>query len=144
MCIPANPSTFCRSFPHLKEVFCIPLKILRKHKFYRTSIDFPPNGCQVSHSGQWCLPVRDREKELETGDGQMSRTRERGSLWRLFRENTKTFLNGILHHVRVDSRFSRPNVGRYAVGKAGSTVWYDIFFIIRTGKKYWTVIPYRT
>ena len=33
------------------------------------------------------------EKEIETGDGQMNRTRERGSLGRLFRGNTKTFLN---------------------------------------------------
>ena len=31
--------------------------------------------------------------ERKTGDGQMRRRRERGSLWRLFRENTKTFLN---------------------------------------------------
>ena len=30
---------------------------------------------------------------------EMNRTRERGSLGRLFRENIKTFLNGILHHV---------------------------------------------
>ena len=51
-----------------------------------------------------------------------------GSLWRLFRENTNTFLNGILHHVRDDSGFSRPNVGRYGTLKrttcipgAGST-----------------------
>ena len=51
--------------------------------------------------------------QIETGDGQMNRTRERGSLGRLFRENTKTFLNGILHHVRDDSGLSRPNVGRY-------------------------------
>ena len=29
----------------------------------------------------------------------MNRRRERGSLGRLFRENTKTFLNVILHHV---------------------------------------------
>ena len=50
----------------------------------------------------------------ESGDRQMSRGRERGSLGRLFRENTKIFLNGILRHVRDDSGFSRPNVGRYA------------------------------
>ena len=25
---------------------------------------------------QWCLSVRDREKEIETGDGQMNRIRE--------------------------------------------------------------------
>ena len=43
----------------------------------------------------------------------MNRTRERGSLGRLLRENTKTSLNVILHHVRDDSGFSRPNVGRY-------------------------------
>ena len=43
--------------------------------------------------------VRDREKEIETGDGQVNRTRVRGSMWRLFRENTKTFLNGIFHHI---------------------------------------------
>ena len=29
----------------------------------------------------------------------MNRTRERGSLWRLFRENTKTYLNVIPHHL---------------------------------------------
>ena len=45
------------------------------------------------------VPVsQDREKEIETGDRQMNRRRERGSLWRLFRENTKTFLNVILRH----------------------------------------------
>ena len=37
-----------------------------------------------------------------------------GSLRRLFRENTKTFPHVILHHVRDDSGFSRPTVGRYA------------------------------
>ena len=42
----------------------------------------------------------------------MNRRRERGSLWRLFRENTNTFLNVILHHVWDDSGFSQPNVGR--------------------------------
>ena len=31
-----------------------------------------------------------------------------------FSENAKTFLNGILHQVRDDSGFSRPNIGRYA------------------------------
>ena len=62
---------------------------------------------------QWWLSVRDREKGIETGDGQMNRTRERESLWRLFTENTKILLNVILHHVRDDSGFSRPNVGRY-------------------------------
>ena len=36
----------------------------------------------------------------------MSRTRERRSLWRLFRENTKTFLNVTFGMI--------PNVGRYA------------------------------
>ena len=43
----------------------------------------------------------------------MNRTRERGSLGRLFRENTKTFLNDILHHVWDDYVFSRLNVDRY-------------------------------
>ena len=43
--------------------------------------------------------LRDREKQIETGDGQMNRMRERGSLWRLFRVNTKTFLNDILRYV---------------------------------------------
>ena len=46
----------------------------------------------------------------------MNRRRERGSLGRLFRENTKTFLNDILHHVGDESGFSRPNVGRYEFG----------------------------
>ena len=42
----------------------------------------------------WCRSVRDREKEIETGDGQMNRTRKGGGgLWNLFRENDKTFLN---------------------------------------------------
>ena len=53
-----------------------------------------------------CLSVREREKEIGTGDGPMNRTRESGSLWRLFMENTKTFLNVNLHHVRDDSEFS--------------------------------------
>ena len=35
-------------------------------------------GSHVVYHYQWCLSVRDREKEIETGDGQMSRTRERG------------------------------------------------------------------
>ena len=26
----------------------------------------------------WCLSIRDREKEIKTGDGQMNRMRERG------------------------------------------------------------------
>ena len=39
------------------------------------------------------VPVRDREKVIETGDGQIHRTRKGGGLWKLFRENTKTFLN---------------------------------------------------
>ena len=71
-------------------------------------------GSFVVYQCQWCLSVRDREKENETGDGQMHRTRE--SPWRLFRENTKSFLNVILHHVRDDSGFSQPNVGRYDAG----------------------------
>ena len=41
------------------------------------------------------VPVsRDREKEIETGDGQMNRTMK-GGMWELFRKNTKTFLNVI-------------------------------------------------
>ena len=48
----------------------------------------------VVYQCQWCLLVRDREKEIQTGDGQMNRTRKGGGgLWKLFRENTKTFLN---------------------------------------------------
>ena len=43
----------------------------------------------------------------------MNRTRERGSLGRLFRENIKTFLNDTLYHVWDDTGFSRPNVGRF-------------------------------
>ena len=79
------------------------------------------SGRQVSHSGhvvtiercfvgsrvvyhcQWCLSVRDREKELEKD-------------WWIERgggENTKIFLNVILQHVRDDSGFSRQNFGRY-------------------------------
>ena len=52
---------------------------------------------------QWCLSVRDREKYIETGD--------------------QTFLNVILHHVRDDSGFSRPNVGRYLNVKKMSESW---------------------
>ena len=45
------------------------------------------------------VPVSQGQRERdETEDGQMNR-RERGSLWRLFRENTNTFLNDILLHV---------------------------------------------
>ena len=66
---------------------------------------------------QWCLYIRDREKEIaiETADGQMNRTRERGETVELLSENSKTFLNVILHHVRDDSGFSRTNVGRYSI-----------------------------
>ena len=49
-------------------------------------------GSHVVYQCKWCLSVRDREKEIETGDGQMNKTRK-GELWKLFRENTKTFLN---------------------------------------------------
>ena len=90
---------------------------------------FPPNGCQVSHSGyvvmverfvgshvvyqcQRCLSVRDREKQIDTGDRQMNRTRERGSLWR-FRQNTNYIPECHSSSRWVDSGFSRPNVGRY-------------------------------
>ena len=64
------------------------------------------------------VPVRQGQRsiEIKTGERQMNRRRERGSLGRLFRENTKTFLNDILHHVGDDSGFSRPHVGRYAAG----------------------------
>ena len=47
----------------------------------------------VSESGT------ERKRFQETGDGQMNRRRETGSLWRLFRENIKTFLNDILRYV---------------------------------------------
>ena len=71
-------------------------------------------GSRVVYHCQWCLSIRDREKEIETGDRKVNRTWERGSLWKLFRENTKTSLNGILRHVGDDSRFNPPNVGRHA------------------------------
>ena len=38
---------------------------------------------------QWCLSLRDRETEIETGDGQMSRRRERGSLGRFLERISK-------------------------------------------------------
>ena len=50
-------------FPHLNHVFCILQSETERKRF-----------------------------QLRPGDGQMNRTRERGSLWKLFRENTKTFL----------------------------------------------------
>ena len=61
----------------------------------------PPESASghVVYQCQWCLSVRDREKDIETKDRQMNRTWERGSLARLFRENIKTFLNDILRHV---------------------------------------------
>ena len=61
------------------SAFHIHLKILRNHKFYN-KYRFPNS-------------VRDREKEIETGDGQMNRTGKGGGGWKLFRGNTKTFLN---------------------------------------------------
>ena len=88
---------------------------------------FPPNGCQVSFRarchgrtiicGQSCcipmpmVPVSQgqRERDWQETDRWIEQRRG-GSLWRLFRENTKTFLNVILHHIRIDSRFSRSNV----------------------------------
>ena len=33
-------------------------------------------GSHVVYQCQWCLSVRDREKKIETGGGQMSRTRK--------------------------------------------------------------------
>ena len=44
-------------------------------------------GSHVLDHCQGCLSVRDREKEIKTGDGQMSRMRK------LVRDNTKTFLD---------------------------------------------------
>ena len=112
--------------------FCIHLKILRNHRFYRISIDSHQIDFKSLIQGTLAFSEVDlcavtaytntngacqsgTEKEIETGDGQMNRTRERGrGLGRLFRENIKTFLNVILHHIWDDSGFSRPNVGRYA------------------------------
>ena len=37
-------------------------------------------GSRVVDQCQWCLSVRDREKEIETADRQMNRTRK-GGLW---------------------------------------------------------------
>ena len=42
---------------------------------------------------QLCLSAKKRENEIETGDGQMNRRSKGGGVWKLFRENTKTFLN---------------------------------------------------
>ena len=111
---------------HLHHVFRIPhspqmAQNITESQILQNKSGFPPNGCQVSHSGhvvtverwfvgshgvyhcQWCLSVRDREKYIETGD--------------------QTFLNVILHHVRDDSGFSRPNVGRYLNVKQMSESW---------------------
>ena len=70
------------------------------------------------------VPVGDRVSE--TRDGQMNRMSERGSLWRLFRENTKTFLN-VIHHVWDDSVFSRPNVGYAHTGLPQNVI--PLFFM---------------
>ena len=53
------------------------------------------------------LVSQGQRKKIETGRG--------GSLWKLFSENTKTFLNVILRDVQDDSRFSQPDVGRYGL-----------------------------
>ena len=108
--IPANPSAFCGIFPHLIYVFHIPLscqsitesqilqsKIYSHQMVVKSLIQatLSPPKDELLYC-QWFLSVRDRKKEIETGDRQVNTTRERGSLWRLFRENSKTFLNGIL------------------------------------------------
>ena len=133
-CIPANPSTFYGIFPHLNHVFRIPYSSqnVTESQILQNNNRFPPNRCQVSHPGhvvmverwfvgshrlyqcQWCLSVTESgtEIEIETGDGQMNRTRETGSL------------GGYLERISNipewhslprwdDSGFSQPNVGRY-------------------------------
>ena len=146
-CIPANPSAFCGIFPHLTHVFRIHLKILRNHNFYRISLDSHQMDvksliqgtlsrskddfvsvmlCTIANGA--CLSGTER-KRLRQETGRWIE-RGRGGAWGGYLEirvNTKTFLNGILRHVRDDStsRFSdsRPNVGRYdSVTKA----WWDI------------------
>ena len=75
--------------------------------------------CRKIICGQSCgiplaiAPVRYREKEIGRGDRQINRTSERGSLSKIFRENTKTFLNVILCHIQDDIQDS--NVGRYGI-----------------------------
>ena len=53
----AYPSVFCGICLHLNQVFRIHLKILWNHMFYRIS-RFPPNECQVSHSGHVVMVER--------------------------------------------------------------------------------------
>ena len=55
--------------------------------------------------------LRDREKEIEMGDGQMNEMRE----WGRFREViSREYQNISVCHNRDDSVFRVPNVGRFA------------------------------
>ena len=81
--LPTRP----RIFLHLNHAFHIHLKILRNHEFYRISEDSHQMGVNLSFTAgchcqyHWCLSVKDREKEIETGDTTnrfMNRMRERG------------------------------------------------------------------
>ena len=51
--IPANPSIFCGIFLHLDHVFRIPhsSQNITESQIIQGKYRFPPNGCQVSHSG---------------------------------------------------------------------------------------------
>ena len=84
--------SFCISTMY--SAFCIHLEILRNHKLYRVSLDSPKMDGNMrdqiksfiqgtlsqskddlwavmlytNYHCQWCLSVRDREKEIETGE----------------------------------------------------------------------------
>ena len=53
-------------------------------------------GSRVEYRCQRCLSVWDREKEIKTGDGQISKTRKRETMWKVHVLNNGeylTFLN---------------------------------------------------
>ena len=87
--IPANPSAFCGIFPHLNHVFRIrhysqnirESQILQNMYIDSQQMDVKSliqGTLSQSKDKLWVVMfVRGREKKINTGDGQMSRTRER-------------------------------------------------------------------
>ena len=106
------------------SAFRIDLKILWNHKSYRICIDshrmdgrsLIQGMSSPSKDDLWALlytigdSIKDRVNDIKTGDGQMSRTRQRGRLWKLFERECQNIPEC---HIWNNSRFSQPNVGRY-------------------------------
>ena len=119
-----NLSAFEPCIPHSSQHNKYDI-LLRNHTIYRMSRS-PPNGCQVSSSARChgqkmicglmlytivnvcqCAIVRTERRRLQLRqetDRWIDRGRA-GRLWKVFRENTKTFMKLILRHVRDDSGF---------------------------------------